>query len=167
VVLSGSCSQATLAQVAAWRASRPAFQIDPLRVARGDAVAAEATAFACEAQTRGETALVYASASPDAVRAVQQQLGRDEAGAMIERTLAEVARAMRAAGTRRFVVAGGETSGAVVQALDVKALRIGPQIDPGVPWTETVEAEPVALTLKSGNFGATDFFAKSLALLDG
>ena len=166
VVLSGSCSQATLAQVAAWRASRPAYQIDPMRVARGDLVAAEAAAFARDAQARGETALVYASASPDEVRAVQQQLGRDEAGAMIERTLADVAREMRAAGTRRFVVAGGETSGAVVQALAVRALRIGPQIDPGVPWTETVEAEPVALTLKSGNFGATDFFAKSLALLE-
>lgn len=166
VVLSGSCSQATLAQVAAWRGSRPAYQVDAMRVARGEPVAAEAAAFAREAQARGETALIYASASPDEVRAVQQQLGRDEAGAMIERTLAEVARAMRAAGTRRFVVAGGETSGAVVQALDVKALRIGPQIDPGVPWTETVEREPVALTLKSGNFGAVDFFAKSLALLD-
>ncbi len=166
VVLSGSCSQATLAQVAAWRGSRPAYQVDAMRVARGEPVAAEAAAFAREAQARGETALIYASASPDEVRAVQQQLGRDEAGAMIERTLAEVARAMRAAGTRRFVVAGGETSGAVVQALDVKALRIGPQIDPGVPWTETVEREPVALTLKSGNFGAVDFFAKSLARLD-
>lgn len=166
VVLSGSCSQATLAQVAAWRGSRPAYQVDAMRLARGEPVAAEAAAFARAAQARGETALVYASASPDEVRAVQQQLGRDEAGAMIERTLAEVARAMRAAGTRRFVVAGGETSGAVVQALDVKALRIGPQIDPGVPWTETVEREPVALTLKSGNFGAVDFFAKSLALLD-
>jgi uncharacterized protein YgbK (DUF1537 family) len=166
VVLSGSCSQATLAQVAAWRASRPAYQVDAMRVARGEPVAAEAASFAREAQARGEAALVYASASPDEVRAVQQQLGRDEAGAMIERTLAEVARAMRAAGTRRFVVAGGETSGAVVQALAVKALRIGPQIDPGVPWTETVEREPVALTLKSGNFGAVDFFAKSLALLD-
>ena len=166
VVLSGSCSQATLAQVAAWRASRPAYQIDPMRVAHGEQVAAQAAAFARDAQARGETALVYASATPDEVRAVQQQLGRDEAGAMIERTLAEVARALRAAGTRRFVVAGGETSGAVVQALDVKALRIGPQIDPGVPWTETVEAEPVALTLKSGNFGAVDFFSRSLALLD-
>jgi len=166
LVLSGSCSQATLAQVSDWSATRPAYRVDPMRVARGEAVAAEAAAFARDAQARGETALVYASASPDEVRAVQQQLGRDEAGAMIERTLAEVARAMRESGTRRFVVAGGETSGAVVQALDVRALRIGPQIDPGVPWTETVENEPVALTLKSGNFGALDFFAKALALLD-
>jgi len=167
LVLSGSCSQATLAQVSDWSATRPAYRVDPMRVARGEAVAAEAAAFARDAQARGETALVYASASPDEVRAVQQQLGRDEAGAMIERTLAEVARAMRESGTRRFVVAGGETSGAVVQALDVRALRIGPQIDPGVPWTETVENEPVALTLKSGNFGALDFFSKALALLEG
>src|SRR5690606_19218872 len=88
-VLSGRCSQATLAQVAAWRAPRPAYQVDAMRVARGEPVAAEAAAFARETQARGETALDYASASPDEVRAVQQKLGRDEAGAMIERTLAE------------------------------------------------------------------------------
>src|SRR5690606_29521979 len=108
--LSGSCSQATLGQVANWSADRPAFRVDPMRLARGEAVAAEAVDFACAAQERGETALVYASASPDEVREVQKALGRDEAGTMIEHALAEVARAMRASGTRRFVVAGGETS---------------------------------------------------------
>ena len=166
VVLSGSCSQATLGQVAHWCASRPAWRIDPLRLARGEPVAAEAARFARDAQTRGETALVYASASPEEVRKIQQQLGRDEAGALVERALAEVARRLRDEGTRRFVVAGGETSGAVVQALGVTALRIGPQIDPGVPWTETVDERPLALALKSGNFGAPDFFAKALAQLD-
>ncbi|MFA7665898.1 MAG: 3-oxo-tetronate kinase [Burkholderiaceae bacterium] len=166
VVLSGSCSTATLGQVAYWQAEHPAWQLDPLRIARGEPVVDEALAFVLAAQARGLPALVYASAAPDAVRAIQQQLGRDEAGTMIEHTMAELARRLRAAGTRRFVVAGGETSGAVVQALAVQALRIGPQIDPGVPWTETVEAEPVAITLKSGNFGAPDFFAKALALLD-
>ena len=166
VVLSGSCSQATLGQVAHWCASRPAWRIDPLRLARGEPVAAEAVRFALEAQARGETALVYASASPEEVRGIQQRLGRDEAGALVERALAEVAGRLRDEGTRRFVVAGGETSGAVVQALGVTALRIGPQIDPGVPWTETVDERPLALALKSGNFGAPDFFAKALAQLD-
>ncbi len=166
VVLSGSCSQATLGQVAHWCESRPAWRIDPLELASGEPVTAEAARFALEAQARGETALVYASASPEEVRNVQQQLGRDEAGALVERALAEVARRLREEGTRRFVVAGGETSGAVVQALGVTALRIGPQIDPGVPWTETVDASPLAIALKSGNFGATDFFAKALAMLD-
>jgi uncharacterized protein YgbK (DUF1537 family) len=167
VVLSGSCSQATLGQVEQWRARYPAYRIDPMRLARGEGVVAEAVAFAREAQAKGGTALVYASAAPDEVRAVQQQFGRDAAGSMIESAFADVARAMRESGTRRFVVAGGETAGAVVQALEVKALRIGPQIDPGVPWTETVGDEPAAITLKSGNFGAPDFFAKALALLAG
>jgi uncharacterized protein YgbK (DUF1537 family) len=174
VVISGSCSQATLAQVDRWRCERPAWQVDPMQFA-GDSTgghaarkaAAAAAAFARDAQARGETALIYASAPPEAVGAAQQALGRDEAGAMVERTLAAVAAALAEAGTRRFVVAGGETSGAVVQALQVKALRIGPQIDPGVPWTETLDDKPLAIALKSGNFGAPDFFAKALALLDG
>ncbi|MBE3032073.1 MAG: hypothetical protein IMZ74_02580, partial [Actinobacteria bacterium] len=75
------------------------------------------------------------------------------------------ARTLHADGVRRFVVAGGETSGAVVQALDVRALRIGPQIDPGVPWTATIDSDPLALALKSGNFGTVDFFEKALAQL--
>ncbi len=165
-VLSGSCSQATLGQVAQWRAQRPAYRIDPIRLARGEPLAAEAVAFARAAHSRGEVALIYASASPEEVRAVQQALGREESGALVEHMLAEVAAALRTGGTRRFVVAGGETSGAVVQALEVRALRIGPQIDPGVPWTETIEDEPLAIALKSGNFGAPDFFEKALALLD-
>ena len=80
--------------------------------------------------------------------------------------MAQCALAMRDAGTRRFVVAGGETSGAVVKALQVQALRIGPQIDPGVPWTESLGEPSLAIALKSGNFGAVDFFAKALAMLD-
>jgi 3-dehydrotetronate 4-kinase len=165
-VLSGSCSQATLGQVESWCAAHPSFRIDPIRIAAGEPVVAEAITFARATQASGRIPLVFASASPEAVREVQQRLGRDEAGAMVEEALASVAAALRASGTRRFVVAGGETAGAVVQALDVRALRIGPQIDPGVPWTETIETEPVALTLKSGNFGSPDFFSKALALLD-
>jgi uncharacterized protein YgbK (DUF1537 family) len=78
-----------------------------------------------------------------------------------------VARQLRDAGVRKFVVAGGETSGAVVQALGVKVLRIGAQIDPGVPATASVGAKPLGLALKSGNFGTVDFFAKALRRLEG
>jgi 3-dehydrotetronate 4-kinase len=109
--------------------------------------------------------LIYATASPAEVKAVQQQLGAEAAGALVEKTLAEIARGLFALGVRKFVVAGGETSGAVVQALGVKALQIGAQIDPGVPATATLDGS-IGLALKSGNFGATDFFQKALRQLE-
>ncbi|OLL29079.1 hypothetical protein BTH42_24415 [Burkholderia sp. SRS-W-2-2016] len=166
-VLAGSASKATNAQVAEWRASRPAFRIDPLAAARGEDVVAQALAFAQQHLDRAEPVLIYATASPDEVKAVQRELGVNEAGHLVETTLASIARGLRERGVRKFVVAGGETSGAVVQALDVRTLRIGAQIDPGVPATATTGAEPLALALKSGNFGTTDFFAKALRHLDG
>jgi uncharacterized protein YgbK (DUF1537 family) len=100
------------------------------------------------------------------VKAVQRELGVERAGALVEQALAEIARGLVAAGVRKLVVAGGETAGAVVGALGIRALRIGPQIDPGVPWTESLDARPIALALKSGNFGSADFFAKALAQLE-
>jgi uncharacterized protein YgbK (DUF1537 family) len=109
--------------------------------------------------------LIYASAPPEAVARTQEKLGRERAGAMIERALAEIAAGLVAAGVRRLVIAGGETSGAVMQRLGVKVLRIGPQIDPGVPWTATVGEPVLALALKSGNFGAADFFTRAFAML--
>ncbi|RKT21205.1 uncharacterized protein YgbK (DUF1537 family) [Paraburkholderia sp. RAU2J] len=166
-VLAGSASKATNAQVAAWRANRPAFRIDPLAAARGEAVVEQALAFAQTHLQRGEPMLIYASATPDEVKAVQRELGVNEAGHLVEATLASIARGLHERGVRKFVVAGGETSGAVVQALDVRTLRIGAQIDPGVPATATTGAEPLALALKSGNFGTTDFFEKALHHLDG
>jgi uncharacterized protein YgbK (DUF1537 family) len=166
-VLAGSASKATNAQVAAWRASRPAFRVDPLAVARGEAVVEQALAFAQTHLERAEPMLIYATATPDEVKAVQRELGANEAGHLVEATLAAIARGLHERGVRKFVVAGGETSGAVVQALDVRTLRIGAQIDPGVPATATTGAEPLALALKSGNFGTTDFFEKALRHLDG
>ncbi|WP_439889720.1 3-oxo-tetronate kinase [Ralstonia sp. 25C] len=163
VVLSGSCSRATNAQVAHWRASRPAFQIDPLALAEGQPVVVEALDFV--QRHAGQTVLVYATSAPEHVAQVQKTLGVERAGKLVEEALGRIARALHADGVRRFVVAGGETSGAVVQALDVRALRIGPQIDPGVPWTATIGDDPVALALKSGNFGTVDFFEKALAQL--
>ncbi|MCT9123854.1 3-oxo-tetronate kinase [Cupriavidus gilardii] len=178
-VLAGSASQATNAQVAAWRGekanansntnfaadARPSFRLDPLAVARGEAVVEQVLAFA--RSHLPEPVLIYATATPDEVRSVQQALGVREAGQLVEATLAAIARGLREMGVRKFVVAGGETSGAVVQALDVKSLQIGAQIDPGVPATATIDAEPLGLALKSGNFGAVDFFAKALRQLEG
>ena len=165
VVLSGSASTATNAQVAAWlRAGRPAFRVDPLALARGEPVVDAAL----DAIATDATTLVYATTSPDEVRRVQAVLGVARAGALIEAALGEIAARLRARGTRRFVVAGGETSGAVIQALGLQALRIGRQIDPGVPETQSLgEAQPLAVVLKSGNFGTEDFFEKALRQLDG
>jgi uncharacterized protein YgbK (DUF1537 family) len=154
--------------VAAWRdASRPAFRIDPLAIARGAPVVEEALAFAREYAVTGQPVLIYATATPDEVKVVQRELGAEHAGELVEKTLAAIAQGLRDLGVRKFVVAGGETSGAVVQALNVRMLRIGAQIDPGVPATATTGDAPFALALKSGNFGATDFFAKALRHLEG
>jgi uncharacterized protein YgbK (DUF1537 family) len=97
---------------------------------------------------------------------VQAELGAERAGTLVEDALAAISRELVREGVRKLIVAGGETSGAVVRALGVRALRIGPQIDPGVPWTVSVGDGPgVALALKSGNFGAPDFFRKALRQL--
>ncbi|KWZ32090.1 3-oxo-tetronate kinase [Burkholderia anthina] len=164
-VLAGSASKATNAQVAAWHATRPSFRIDPLEASRGEPVVDQALAFARSHLPR--PVLIYATATPDEVKAVQQTLGVEAAGHLVESTLAAIARGLRELGVRKFVVAGGETSGAVVQALDVKSLQIGAQIDPGVPATATIDAPRLGLALKSGNFGTTDFFDKALRALDG
>ncbi len=159
--LSGSCSPATNGQVQEWLRSRPGFRIDPLALAAGKDQAAEALAWA-EPRLAAGPVLVYATAPPEAVRTAQAALGSGRAGQLVERCLADVARGLHASGVRKLVVAGGETAGAVVTALGVTALRIGPQIDPGVPWTASVGADPILLALKSGNFGSPDFFAKAL-----
>jgi uncharacterized protein YgbK (DUF1537 family) len=160
-IVSGSCSVATNAQVADWSRSRPALRIDPLALAAGEPVVARALSWAKERVAK-EPVLVYATSAPEEVKAVQARLGADRAGKLVEDALAAVAAGLVQAGVRKLVAAGGETAGAVVQALGVKSLRIGPQIDPGVPWTVAEGREPIALALKSGNFGATDFFSKAL-----
>jgi 3-dehydrotetronate 4-kinase len=164
-VISGSCSTATNAQVDHFvKAGRPAFAIDPLRLAEGDDVVSEALAWA-EPHLQQGPPLIYATAAPDSVKAVQARLGADRAGALVEAALAEIAKGLVARGVRQLVVAGGETSGAVVKALGVRGLHIGPQIDPGVPWTTTIGSEPLAMALKSGNFGTVDFFTKAWSVL--
>jgi uncharacterized protein YgbK (DUF1537 family) len=164
-VVSGSCSEATNAQVAQWQAAgRTAFQVDPLALHEGRQTADALRAQATSALAQGPV-LVYATAVPDSVRAVQAALGVQAAGALVEHALARVAQGLVQAGVRRLVVAGGETSGAVVQALGVRQLRIGAPICPGVPWTQATlpdGGDTVQLALKSGNFGGVDFFAQAL-----
>jgi uncharacterized protein YgbK (DUF1537 family) len=165
-VVSGSCSLATNRQVKHFIDSgRPALAIDPLRIASGADVAAEALAWAAPRLAAGPV-LFYSTADPAAVKTVQGQLGVEDAGAMVERTLGEISRGLVGLGVRQLVLAGGETSGACVQALGITQMKIGPQIDPGVPWCHAHTASgDLHLTLKSGNFGTDDFFTKAFTVL--
>jgi 3-dehydrotetronate 4-kinase len=160
VMLAGSCSAATRRQVAVAREKgTPCFRLDPLSVDAGDTTGDDVLRWIEHAST---IPLVYSSEEPAEVRRAQSILGVERAGEIVEHFLALLATRLRDAGYRRFLVAGGETSGAVVNALGVKALRIGPEIDPGVPWTRSLDdLNAVALALKSGNFGADDFFLKA------
>jgi uncharacterized protein YgbK (DUF1537 family) len=166
-VISGSCSTATQRQVAVMSAQHPVFRVDALQLAEGVDVVGQALDWAGSRVEHGPV-LVAATASSDQVKATQQQLGVERAGELVERALAHIARGLVSLGVRQLVVAGGETSGAVVQALGVRSLRIGPEIDPGVPWTLTVDSQDapaLALALKSGNFGSDDFFLKAWSRL--
>jgi len=163
-VISGSCSLATQRQVAAMKNAAPSFEVDPLRLAAGADVVAEAIDWA-STRLPGGPILIYATADSARVKAIQEQLGAARAGALVENTLAAITCRLVAAGVRRLIIAGGETSGAAVGALGVSGLRIGPEIDPGVPWTTSIDDPPLALALKSGNFGTDDFFLKAWSRL--
>jgi uncharacterized protein YgbK (DUF1537 family) len=172
-VVSGSCSLATNRQVQAFiQSGRPAWAIDPLQItarrAAGGDMVADALAWAAPLLPAGPV-LIYSSANAQSVKSVQGQLGVEAAGALVEHTLAAIARGLVLRGVRQLVVAGGETSGACVQALNITQMKIGPQIDPGVPWCHAQsDAAPVGglhLTLKSGNFGTDDFFSKAFTRL--
>ncbi len=157
-VLAGSCSAATLGQIKAFKG--PHLALDTDAICRGEDVAGKALDWARGKLGSGPI-LLSASDTPDSVKALQAKYGIEQSSQAIEKTMAILARGLVEAGVGRLVVAGGETSGAVVSALDVTALRIGPEIDPGVPWTASVGATPILLALKSGNFGAPDFFTKA------
>ena len=167
-IISGSCSRATNAQVAAFIATdAPALAIDPLRLQQGisaiEQVITEALAFSQAHLAKGPV-LVYSTAEPEALRHIQDQMGVQLAGQLVEQTLARIAVGLVKQGVSQLIVAGGETSGAVVQALGMTQLQIGAQIDPGVPWCagKTAVSENILhITLKSGNFGTTDFFSKA------
>jgi uncharacterized protein YgbK (DUF1537 family) len=160
--LSGSASEATNAQVRRFAERHPVRKVQPVALAEGRETTEALAAWAIEKLREGPC-LVSATASPAEVKDAQGQLGAERAAALVEGALAAVAKALRQAGVRRFVVAGGETSGAVATALGVSLLAVGAQIAPGVPWCTTVESEPVALALKSGNFGGESFFEQAIA----
>lgn len=163
-VIAGSCSKMTRAQVAYCKSKWPSFDIDPNAIADEKDVVLEVISWV-KKQSENVPVLIYSSADPADVSIAQKKYGRERAGEMVEETMGKIAKGLLDLGVRQLVVAGGETSGAVVKALDVKALRIGPEIDPGVPWTEAIGGVPIALALKSGNFGAENFFEKSLDML--
>ena len=161
IVLAGSCSEATRQQINAIRDSWPVLKLDAHAIADGAPVAKEAVDWARQAEA---TPLIFATADPAEVTQIQSRYGVERAGEMIEDTFAKIARELVAHDFRRIVVAGGETSGAVLDGLGVSALNIYGEIDPGVPWTATPEGD-VALALKSGNFGGPDFFCKAFEVL--
>ncbi|MGE3875353.1 MAG: 3-oxo-tetronate kinase [Parvibaculaceae bacterium] len=163
-VLAGSCSAATRRQVEHHAAHHPAFAIDAEAVIAGKLAPQAIVAFMRE--NTGRQPLAYSSSSPDVVGAIQARHGREEAARALESFFEKTARALIESGVRRLVVAGGETSGAAVSGLALDAVTIGPEIDPGVPALRTLGDDKVALALKSGNFGAEDFFAKALRLLE-
>ena len=163
VILAGSCSGATRGQIEFHARAHPTLNIDADAVMAGTMTPADAAAFV-KSHSDGEP-LVYSSAPPEAVADIQRRHGTHAVAGRLEAFFAELAQVLVAAGVRRLVVAGGETSGSVALALALAAVRIGPEVDPGVPLLYA-EDRPLALALKSGNFGGSDFFSKALAMME-
>lgn len=161
VILSGSCSSATLGQLARVAPTVPRIAMDPVAVSEDEHAVARIIEWAC-GNLGQERVLIYSSTGARGVADAQARLGRTEAARLIEEAFAAIAAALAAAGVRTFVVAGGETAGAVVQALGIRVLAFGEDIDPGVPWTYSLDPEGFSLAMKSGNFGGPDFFMKVL-----
>lgn len=163
--LSGSCSAATLAQVAQAETWMPVLRLDTVALIEGPHEAERAIAWA-DAKLQHGPVLIASTAPSDQVQALQGRFGRDRAGQAIEQAMAHIAEGLAAAGVRRLIVAGGETSGAVVDRLGLKAFAIGPEIAPGVPVLRAAGGKPqMMLALKSGNFGGPDFFGDALRLM--
>ena len=163
VVLSGSCSIQSQAQVGEYAIDHPALQIDPDRLMSGEMTVEAAFAWASERLSL--VPMIYSSADPVKVRAAQARHGAERVAGRIESFFGELARRLAESGVSRLVVGGGETSGAVVGALDVTRFAIGPEIDPGVPALAATGRYRVNLALKSGNFGALDFYEKAVKAL--
>ena len=159
VVLSGSCSEMTNRQVARYRQHAPALALDVARCLE-DADYPAVLAQWVLAQPLAPAPLVYATTSPGELARIQESHGQQAASDAVEHCFARLAQLLQGAGVDRFIIAGGETSSRITQALGVKAFHIGPQIAPGVPWVRAIDA-PLSLALKSGNFGDEDFFDKA------
>jgi len=164
LVLSGSCSEMTLAQVDEFSKRYSTLKLNPIELAENNSALANAVDWVIQAKGK-EPILVYASAPPDAVNQAQKKLGRDLASSTVEKALAKIALSAVQNGFRRIVVAGGETAGAVVSNLGIKGIMIGEQIDPGVPTTVSIGDPSIGLVLKSGNFGSADFFEKAFKVM--
>jgi uncharacterized protein YgbK (DUF1537 family) len=164
--LAGSCSQATLQQIARAEQTMPVLRLDPERIIAGAEEIRRALAWATDRLGKGPI-LIASSSTPDQVAALQARHGRDAAGHAIEQAMADLAEGLVAVGVRRLVVAGGETSGAVVDRLGIPGFLVGAEIAPGVPVLRAVGAAggEMLLALKSGNFGGPDFFGDALHLM--
>lgn len=166
IALSGSCSVATAGQVARHAAGAPALQLDVEAILAGRQSEADVLAWLAGEAGRAKLPLVYSTAEPGEVAALQAKHGGTKVAHAIEGFFSHLAQTLVAKGFRRVITAGGETSSAIVTALGITAMGIGPEIDPGVPVVVSEGAPRLALALKSGNFGAPDFFLKALATID-
>jgi uncharacterized protein YgbK (DUF1537 family) len=164
--LAGSCSQATLQQIAKAELAMPVLHLDPEKVVAGKDESQRALGWARERLGKGPV-LIASSSTPDQVSALQARHGRDAAGQAIEQAMADIAEGLVKSGVRRLVVAGGETSGAVVDRLGIPGFLVGPEIAAGVPVLRAVGAREgdMLLALKSGNFGGPGFFSDALKLM--
>ncbi len=166
--LAGSCSQATLAQIVQAEKTMPVLRLDPEKLVAGNEEAHRALEWARSHLGKGSGPILIASSStPDQVSALQARYGRDEAGRAIEQAMALMGETLVKSGVRRLIIAGGETSGAVVDRLGVPAFVVGPEIAPGVPVLHAVgtEGSGMVMALKSGNFGGPDFFNDAIRLM--
>ncbi|MEO7793064.1 MAG: 3-oxo-tetronate kinase [Vicinamibacterales bacterium] len=159
-MLSGSCSAATLSQVEQAAHVMATCEVDPLKLAESSAELPRVIEWSCGQINRG-CMLLYSSGAPGKVQAVQRQLGHAAAAGLVEHAFGALAVALAERGVRTFVVAGGETSGAVLHALRIRMLAFGDELDSGVPWTSSLDPEGFVFALKSGNFGSRDFFVKA------
>ena len=162
--LAGSCSQATLQQIANAEKIMPVLRLDPAALVTGKDETRRALDWASQHLVNGPV-LIASSAKPDQVFGVQAKHGREAAGHAIEQAMADLAEGLAARGVKRLVVAGGETSGAVVDRLKLPGFLVGPEIAAGVPVLRAVGGHEMLLALKSGNFGGSDFFGDALKLM--
>ena len=164
-ILAGSCSGATRVQIEYHRRDHPCLAIDVDNVMNGTLNAKPVSEFLLSHP--GKQPLAFSSNTPEEVGRLQTRYGREAVALALDGLFAQVAQNLIAGGVRRLVVAGGETSGAIVSALDLGALTIGPEIDGGVPILVSDGDTPIAFALKSGNFGSPDFFNKTIRKLAG
>ena len=164
--LAGSCSLATLQQIASAESAMPVLRLDPDQIIAGPDEARRALTWAKERIGDGPV-LIASSSTPEEVAALQSRHGREAAGHAIEQAMADIADGLVQSGVRRLIVAGGETSGAVVDRLGIPGFLVGEEIAAGVPVLHAVGAKNGAmlLALKSGNFGGTEFFSDALRLM--